>query len=100
VHRNLSSFLTEALPGLQKKSNPVCLLDASGSGTFSRFADVTDCCFESPLLFIGPERGFTESEKNLILQSGAEMVRISSTTLRVEFAVFAALAQMEIFRLK
>lgn len=100
VHERLSAFQTNFLTQLQKESSSVWLLDGAGSQTFRNFAN-EDNCFNKPLLLIGPERGFTEAEKKALLQGDeAKTVCISATTLRVEFAVFAALAQMEIFRLK
>ena len=41
------------------------------------------------IVFIGPEGGLTEAEEELLLDSGAEPVRITQTTFRVETAAIA-----------
>jgi len=51
-------------------------------------------------LAIGPERGWTASEADLFQNAGFIPVRISSTTLRVEHALFHAIGQLELLRLK
>lgn len=47
------------------------------------------------VLAIGPERGFTRDEEQFLQEKNFRPVKISQTLLRVELAVFFALAQIE-----
>jgi RsmE family RNA methyltransferase len=49
---------------------------------------------ERTLLAIGPERGFTPQEEELLTQSGFLRATLGTPTLRVEIATYAALAQI------
>lgn len=48
-------------------------------------------------LVLGPERGLTEDENQQFITKGFKPVEISISTLRVEIACFAALAQLQLF---
>lgn len=49
---------------------------------------------------VGPERGWTEAERDYFLEAGFTPVRISSAILRVEHAIFHSVGQLELCRLK
>jgi RsmE family RNA methyltransferase len=51
-------------------------------------------------LAIGPERGFIPSEEELFLSKGFKPVKLSESILRVEHAVFSAIAQIDYLRMK
>lgn len=73
------------------------LLDPGASELFSSYPISFD---DEISLAIGPERGWSESEKNYFLQAGFLPIRISSAILRVEHAVFHSIAQLELLRLQ
>ena len=50
-----------------------------------------------PFFVIGPERGFVQRERELLLERGFAPLKVSDTTLRVEHAAFFGLAQWESF---
>lgn len=50
-------------------------------------------------LAVGPERGWTENEEHLLSSYGFKSISISRSTLRVEHAVFSALAQWEMLKM-
>lgn len=54
---------------------------------------------ENPLIAIGPERGWTKAEEQKLIENGFHPIGISRSTLRVEHAVFASLAQLEMISL-
>jgi len=54
---------------------------------------------ENPLIAIGPERGWTKEEEQKLIKNGFHPIGISRSTLRVEHAVFSALAQLEMISL-
>jgi 16S rRNA (uracil1498-N3)-methyltransferase len=52
-----------------------------------------------PITFIiGPERGWTEKERETIIGLGATPIKTSSSILRTEMATFSILAQAELLR--
>ena len=55
---------------------------------------------ENVTLCIGPERGWTEAEVLTLDSQGFQPVKVSSSLLRVEHALFHALAQLELIRLQ
>ncbi len=56
--------------------------------------------FQSKLnFFIGPERGWTKSEEEFLLENNTLPISLSEHILRVETAAFALLSQLEMIRL-
>lgn len=51
-------------------------------------------------LVLGPERGLTENENESFMAKGFTPIEITASTLRVEIACFAALAQLQLFTSK
>jgi 16S rRNA (uracil1498-N3)-methyltransferase len=51
-------------------------------------------------LVLGPERGLTEVENESFISNGFTPIEITPSTLRVEIACFAALAQLQLFTSK
>lgn len=71
------------------------ILDLAGSSSFLELGPELD--FSSPItLAIGPERGFIREDIDRFHQAGFKSVKISSSTLRVEHAIYSALAQLEL----
>ena len=52
-----------------------------------------------PLIAIGPERGWTKSEEEKLIENDFIAIGISNTCLRVEHASFAAIAQIEMLKI-
>ena len=66
--------------------------------TDKSFLDV-DIDFNLPItLAIGPERGFIDEDLEAFHQAGFTSVKISSSILRVEHAVYSAISQLELLR--
>ncbi len=56
------------------------------------------CASKQIILALGPERGWTEKELQILKSQGFLCSRISESTLRVEIAVFQAIGQLEWIR--
>ncbi len=79
-----------------KDSHQNFILDFQTNQTFSNFS----IDFSQPIsIAIGPERGFTDNDRERFEKNNFQMVRVSSTILRVEHAAFYALAQLELLKL-
>jgi RsmE family RNA methyltransferase len=66
--------------------------------TDKTFLDV-DIDFSTPVtLAVGPERGFINSDIDRFHQAGFTSIKISSSILRVEHAVYSAVSQLELLR--
>lgn len=73
------------------------ILDLNGSGNFLDLKSSID--FNTPItLAIGPERGFVSSDIERFHQAGFKSVKISSSVLRVEHAIYSAVSQLELIR--
>jgi 16S rRNA (uracil1498-N3)-methyltransferase len=80
---------------LFEQNNQKFILDLSGDKTFLDY----EIDFKSPIMLsIGPERGFIKSDIELFHQAGFKSVKISSSILRVEHAVYSAISQLELLR--
>ena len=44
---------------------------------------------------MGPERGWTSNEKKFFVENKIDGIKLSDSVMRVEFAVNAAIAQLE-----
>lgn len=98
IYTHLPTFtLDKYNPASQytKKQEQKFILDLDTDKTFKDF----EIDFSSSInLAIGPERGFTKNDIAEFHDAGFKSVKISSTILRVEHAVYAAIAQLELFR--
>ena len=54
--------------------------------------DAIDKSAKDVSIFVGPEGGITESEKNLLVDAGAKSVTLGSRILRAETAAISALS--------
>lgn len=63
------------------------------------FLDCPPSFKEDHCLAIGPERGWTATEEDLLKRSGFSPIKVGSSTLRVEMAVFSALGQLAMIHL-
>lgn len=69
--------------------------------TESRYFAECDIDFSRPLtLAIGPERGFTPEDLNFYRNHGFQSIKVSSSILRVEHAIYAAISQLELLKNK
>jgi RsmE family RNA methyltransferase len=98
IYTHMPSFALEKYnpaSQYQKKTAQKFILDLDTDNTFHDYTiDKT-----LPLhLAIGPERGFTRNDIVEFHQAGFQSVKISSTILRVEHAVYAAIAQLELLK--
>jgi RsmE family RNA methyltransferase len=63
------------------------------------FIDPKELDLDKKIIFaIGPERGFTKNEVELLKKKSFIGVKIASSVLRVEHAVYTVLAQMELVK--
>ena len=64
------------------------------------FLDLKDSIqFDTPItLAIGPERGFISEDIERFHEAGFKSVKISSSILRVEHAIYSAVSQLELIR--
>ncbi len=73
------------------------VLDLNGKTSFLN----SPIDFEKPItIAIGPERGFISEDLEHFHSSGFESIKISSSILRVEHAVYCAFSQLELLRNK
>ncbi|MBC7427431.1 MAG: RsmE family RNA methyltransferase [Bacteriovorax sp.] len=73
------------------------ILDLNSKENFLQIASGID--FDTPItLAIGPERGFISEDIEQFHQAGFRSVKISSSILRVEHAIYSAVSQLELIR--
>lgn len=73
------------------------ILDLNGRENFLQMALNID--FDTPVtLAVGPERGFISEDIERFHQAGFKSVKISSSILRVEHAIYSAVSQLELIR--
>lgn len=73
------------------------ILDLSGKENFLDLKDSIN--FDTAItLAIGPERGFIPEDIERFHQAGFKSVKISSSILRVEHAIYSAVSQLELIR--
>ena len=73
------------------------ILDLNGKENFLQMSLGID--FDTPVtLAIGPERGFISEDIERFHQAGFKSVKISSSILRVEHAIYSAVSQLELIR--
>lgn len=73
------------------------ILDISGAKSFLDYRDEIN--FVEPIhLAIGPERGFISKDIEYFKEAGFKSVKISSSILRVEHAIYSAISQLEMLR--
>ena len=73
------------------------ILDLNGTSNFLELAPSID--FDTPTtLAVGPERGFISEDIDRFHQAGFKSVKISSSVLRVEHAIYSAVSQLELIR--
>ncbi|MBK8288353.1 MAG: 16S rRNA (uracil(1498)-N(3))-methyltransferase [Pseudomonadales bacterium] len=86
-HRRFQDIVSHILPGLLRTHTGVL------ADPFSHGADVT--ASGQPLaLVIGPEGGFTDSERQQLLDTGCQPLWLGSRILRVETAVHVAMGHL------
>lgn len=73
------------------------ILDLKGAENFLKLSPAID--FKKPItLAIGPERGFVSEDIDRFHEAGFKSVKISSSILRVEHAIYSAVSQLELIR--
>ncbi|MBC7712766.1 MAG: RNA methyltransferase [Rhizobacter sp.] len=73
------------------------ILDLNGKENFLQMSSGIN--FDTPVtLAIGPERGFISEDIERFHQAGFKSVKISSSILRVEHAIYSAVSQLELIR--
>ena len=71
------------------------ILDLEGAKNFTELSKSID--FSGPItLAIGPERGFIKEDIQRFHQAGFKSVKVSSSILRVEHAIYSAISQLEL----
>lgn len=64
------------------------------------FLDVTIDFTRPIVISFGPERGFTNDDLTIFKNNGFNSIKISSSILRVEHAIYATVAQLEMLKRK
>lgn len=98
IYTHLPSFTLEKYtPASQyaKKNEQKFILDLETDKTFMDFQIDRNAPIH---LAIGPERGFTKNDLAEFHEAGFQSVKISPSVLRVEHAVYAAIAQLELLK--
>lgn len=73
------------------------ILDLNATKSFIDYKDEID--FNEMIhLSIGPERGFIKEDLDRFFQAGFKSVKISSTVLRVEHAIYSSISQLEMLK--
>jgi len=73
------------------------ILDLNGEDNFLQLAESLN--FDTPItLAVGPERGFISKDIEHFHRAGFKSVKISSSILRVEHAIYSAVSQLELLR--
>ena len=91
-----TSFPNELISNYQNKY----ILSLKSKTSITGIPSIEDEHFTSPPLFaFGPERGFTDSELNKFESLGFHDILLSKSILRVETAVIALCAQLELLSL-
>lgn len=73
------------------------ILDLHGKSSFLDLKDSLN--FDTKItLAVGPERGFISEDIERFHQAGFKSVKISSSILRVEHAIYSAVSQLELIR--
>jgi RsmE family RNA methyltransferase len=81
----------------QEEPGQKYILDLKGARNFLDIAPEID--FQKPVtLAIGPERGFVSEDIARFHEAGFKSVKISSSILRVEHAIYSAVSQLELIR--
>ncbi len=80
-----------------KNESQKFILDLNAKANFLDLKDSIN--FDTPVtLAIGPERGFISEDIERFHQAGFKSVKISSSILRVEHAIYSAVSQLELIR--
>ena len=87
---NIDSNLESVINRFSSKKMKMFWLDANAKNLFSKEATQQEI-----VLFIGPERGWTKQEIELLNARGIMGIKLSNSVMRVEFAVNAAFSQLE-----
>ena len=90
-------------PASRYKTNEECIpkfiLDLESSESFLTYFQQGRIDFAHPcLLAIGPERGWVKEDTSPFKSAGFKSVKISSSVLRVEHAIYSAISQLELLR--
>ncbi len=73
------------------------ILDLNGAKSFLEYANEIN--FDHAItLAIGPERGFIQEDIIRFKEAGFKSVKISSSVLRVEHAIYSSVSQLELLR--
>lgn len=86
ICKSMKTFIDE----MRLKNTPIYWLDHQAMSYFSDEQTKKEIA-----LLIGPERGWTEEEKNYFTENGIMGLKLSDSVMRVEFAINAAFAQLE-----
>jgi 16S rRNA (uracil1498-N3)-methyltransferase len=100
VHERFRQFFEDDLPQLSVDTSvkpPRLLCD---SETDDRLDQVFDPAMKEVIVAVGPEGGWVPFELELMHELGFHSFTLGRWTLRVEHAVTAALAQIELLRMK
>lgn len=98
VHNKFRPFFENYLPESEKTENVAPLKVAAHPGTVNTFYDLVNDDVKRMVIAIGPEGGWVPFELELMEKQGFQFVNISNSILRVETAVTASLAQIELVK--
>lgn len=95
LHDRFKAFFEDTIPTLYPDDDTTTRLLADPD-IFAGLNDALDSAARGIVLAIGPEGGWVPFEIELMQKSGFKAVRLSHAVLRVEHALTAALAQIEL----
>jgi RsmE family RNA methyltransferase len=96
IHKRFKHFIEHYFPTEYNK--PIKLIADTQSEEYINSLNVNNC--KHYVIAIGPEGGWTDFEVSFMLQNGFMEFKLSRNILRVETAVTAALAQLELVNSK
>jgi RsmE family RNA methyltransferase len=99
VHDRFRKFFEDDLPSLSTGTTPTPLRLVCDSETNDALDRVFDRAAQEVVVAIGPEGGWVPFELELMHEAGLRSFTLGPRILRVEHAVTAALAQMELLRM-
>jgi len=96
LHDRFKAFFEDTVPALCRDDDGTTVRLLADPATSAGLNDALDADAREIVLAIGPEGGWVPFEIELMEKSGFKAVRLSHAVLRVEHALTAALAQLEL----
>lgn len=94
IFRFFRPFVEDVIPAEYAESPKIVAHPYSEQSPFPRFPTVPNPGAPLPMLAIGPERGWTDFELDLLAKAGFEAISLGSRPLRTDIATYALLGAL------